>query len=419
MTVRYYSSIAAESTLVNSITGASTSIQLVSVTGLPILFPYVVALDYESATEELVQVTNAAGTTLTVVRAYDGTSAQSHNAGARVRHTSSAQDFRDSREHENAAIGIHGLAPADTLVGETKVQTLSNKTLSSPTISGTIAGSPSFSGTLTGTSVAMARYDNVTDVSLTSTNHAFQIGPTSGANMRMDSSEIQAVSNGVASNLQLNNDGGEVDVFSTAGADSTVNMLDVNGEVEANTVRVVRATSTTPAFQSRANADTTNRFQSRADGFMQWGPGGAAAVDTSLQRTGSGILTIDSNLATTNLDVSVITTLNVLQATGLATINDLRDTALIPYKPVRSGTENFVFSASSQVDVNVVFPTAFATVPKVVTSIASTTTFPAGSSALIVRAYNITTTGMTLRVQDSGGVARTLTITADWIATKP
>lgn len=129
MTVRYYSSVAAETTLVASITNANTSIQIASATGLPALTPFTLALDYEAATEELVEVTAVAGTTLTITRGIDGTSAASHNAGARVRHVSSARDFSDSRTHENTSTNVHGLAVGSAVVGTNDTQTLSNKTL--------------------------------------------------------------------------------------------------------------------------------------------------------------------------------------------------------------------------------------------------------------------------------------------------
>lgn len=149
MAVRYYSSTAAETTLTGTINGSATSINVGSTVGLPVSFPYTLALDYETASEELVDVTAAAGTNLTVVRAVDSTSGTSHSAGARVRHTSSARDFRDSREHEEDATGVHGVAGA--LVGTTDVQTLTNKTLSAPvinsaTLNGTYTGNPTFTG---------------------------------------------------------------------------------------------------------------------------------------------------------------------------------------------------------------------------------------------------------------------------------
>ena len=128
MVVRFYSSVAPETTLSAGITNASTSITVGSVTGFPANTPYTLALDYEGAIEELVQVNAAAGTTLTVARGVDGTGAAAHNAGARVRHVSSARDFADSRSHENSANGVHGLSPSEDLVGTEKVQTLTNKT---------------------------------------------------------------------------------------------------------------------------------------------------------------------------------------------------------------------------------------------------------------------------------------------------
>lgn len=129
MAIRYYSSVAAETTLVGGISAVNTTMQVGSVAGLPIQYPYTMAVDYEGLSEELVSVTNAAGTTLTITRAIDGTSASTHNSGARVRHVSSAQDFRESREHEEADTNVHGLAVGSAVIGETDTQTLSNKTL--------------------------------------------------------------------------------------------------------------------------------------------------------------------------------------------------------------------------------------------------------------------------------------------------
>lgn len=97
--------------------------------GLPTSYPYTLAIDYDNISEELVDVTNAAGSLLTITRGVDGTSATLHNAGARVRHTSSARDFADSRNHENADDGIHGLDPGEEIVGTDKAQTLTNKTV--------------------------------------------------------------------------------------------------------------------------------------------------------------------------------------------------------------------------------------------------------------------------------------------------
>lgn len=128
MTVRFYSSIAQQTTLTSSISAATTVINVAATTGFPGTTPFTLALDYNSANEELVEVTLIAGTSLTVTRAIDGTSATLHNAGALVRHVSSARDFADSRFHENSATGIHGLAGGSAIVGTNDTQTLTNKT---------------------------------------------------------------------------------------------------------------------------------------------------------------------------------------------------------------------------------------------------------------------------------------------------
>jgi hypothetical protein len=124
---RYYSSIALPTTLTGGVTNSGTSIAVASTSGFPGSLPFILALDYGTATEELVLVTSVASLTLTVTRAYDGTAGSSHNTGAVVRHVSSAIDFTDSRTHEASSSGVHGLA--GTVVGTSDTQSLSNKTL--------------------------------------------------------------------------------------------------------------------------------------------------------------------------------------------------------------------------------------------------------------------------------------------------
>lgn len=146
MTTRFYSSVAVTTTLSGTINASTTTIIVASVVGFPSSFPYTLAIGYGTSTNELVQVESAASTTLTVTRAIDGTTGQSHSSGAEVRHVSSARDFSDSRTHENSTTGVHGVSGA--VVGTTSTQSLSNKTLTSPTFSGTVAmGSSTVSGT--------------------------------------------------------------------------------------------------------------------------------------------------------------------------------------------------------------------------------------------------------------------------------
>lgn len=151
MTDRYYASTALPTTLTLNITPVSTVIDVAALVGYPSSFPYTLCIDFDTGLRELVEVTNAAGTTLTVTRAIDGTSAVAHSAGATVRHVSSARDYADSRAHENASTNVHGLAIGSAVVGTNDTQTLSNKTLNSPMFTGTVnLASPTITGTVGG-----------------------------------------------------------------------------------------------------------------------------------------------------------------------------------------------------------------------------------------------------------------------------
>lgn len=151
MTVRFYSSIAQQTTLTGTYSPSSTVIAVAGTTGFPSSTPFTLSLDYGAPNEELVDVTSVAGLSLTVTRAVDGTSATTHNAGAVVRHVSSARDFAESRAHENASTNVHGIQVGSSVVGTTDTQTLTNKTLTNPTfnnptITGTVAGAATYSG---------------------------------------------------------------------------------------------------------------------------------------------------------------------------------------------------------------------------------------------------------------------------------
>lgn len=142
---RYYSAIAQDTTLTSAITNSSTSIVVGATTGFPSSFPYTLAIDYGNSSEELVDVTAAAGLTLTVTRAVNGTTAVSHAVGAVIRHVITARDLTEAQQHIAATTGAHGASGA--IVGTTDTQTLTNKTISAA--SNTLTGVTTLTGTET------------------------------------------------------------------------------------------------------------------------------------------------------------------------------------------------------------------------------------------------------------------------------
>jgi hypothetical protein len=120
MARRYYSSVAQRTSLTADITNSQTTIVVNAVTGFPASFPYTLILDQDTINEEVIEVASRSGTTLTVTRGVDGTSAVAHSAGAVVNHGVSARDFEEPNAFLNA-----GTLPLVTAKGDILVATAS------------------------------------------------------------------------------------------------------------------------------------------------------------------------------------------------------------------------------------------------------------------------------------------------------
>ena len=177
---RLYSSISVETTLSSGITNSQTTMPVATDTATTLLGgvflapgnvdQFTVAIDPDTSNEEIVFITAVSGDNFTIVRGCAGTSAISHNSGALVRHVLTSDDL----DYFNTAIqpdivtakgDLIAASAADTPVrfpvgtdgqilsadsSQTKglkwvtaatgdvtlngVQTLTNKTLTSPTI---------------------------------------------------------------------------------------------------------------------------------------------------------------------------------------------------------------------------------------------------------------------------------------------
>ena len=146
----YYSSTAVDTTLSIGIGAADTSMTVASTTGFPTSYPYTLAIGYDTSSEELVDVTYASGTVLTITRAVDSTTGQSHAAASTVKHVICGRDLRDSQTHIDATTSVHGIADTSLLTTASNTQTFTNKTLTSPVInSASLFGTITTTGTLT------------------------------------------------------------------------------------------------------------------------------------------------------------------------------------------------------------------------------------------------------------------------------
>ncbi len=126
MTTRKYSSRSQSTTLASAITSASNTITVISASsvlgGITIAAgeTFTIVIDPDTALEEIVDIYSASGNpvsgnTLAIVRNIDGSVAQSHSAGAEVRHMAIGRDYREANTHIENVTTAHGLTIANVL----------------------------------------------------------------------------------------------------------------------------------------------------------------------------------------------------------------------------------------------------------------------------------------------------------------
>lgn len=113
------------------ISSSDVTVTIDTVVGLPGTTPFTLVIEPGTGSEEILDVTNVSGLTLTVTRGVDGSSAQAHSAGSILRHMATARDFREPQEHISASGSVHGIS--GSVVGTTDSQALTHKNLTDPT----------------------------------------------------------------------------------------------------------------------------------------------------------------------------------------------------------------------------------------------------------------------------------------------
>jgi microcystin-dependent protein len=285
--VRYYSNKATSAQLTADVTAGAAAFALDTVAGLPSDFPFTLVIDPDTISVEVVEVSAIIGTTCTVTRGKDGTTASEHSTGAVVIHAHTARDFSDSRVHENASAGIHGAT--GTLVGTTDAQTLTNKNLTSAT--------NSFPTTF----VTLAGVQTLTSKNLTSNSNVF---PTS---VKRVVGEIIAYGGATAPTGWLSCDGTAVDrttyadlftaigtTFGVGDGSTTFNVPDLRSRfpVGAGTYAALgEDEGDSEADRTPAHDHTSGTLATASDGSHQHGAGTLTTSDfvmDDLQNTTTG-----------------------------------------------------------------------------------------------------------------------------------
>jgi hypothetical protein len=140
MTTRKYSSRSQQSTLTGAITALATSMTVVNGTTLlggqsiPSGTTFTLVIDPDTALEEIVDATAVSTNTFTITRSVDTVGgAQTHSAGAVVRHMAIGRDFREANAHIENTTTAHGITLAD-IVKVTDTGTVDSTMIANNTI---------------------------------------------------------------------------------------------------------------------------------------------------------------------------------------------------------------------------------------------------------------------------------------------
>lgn len=125
-----FSNVSKVMTLTSSILATDGVINVNDATGLPLTFPYRLAIAYETPDVEIVLVNSAAGNALSVTRGQEDTPARPHSTGTIAVLVWTAKHATDTTSHIEQVANVHGVGSGNNVVGTGTTQTLTNKTIS-------------------------------------------------------------------------------------------------------------------------------------------------------------------------------------------------------------------------------------------------------------------------------------------------
>jgi hypothetical protein len=336
MTIRKYSSRSQQTTLASSINSSDTSITVVSgaslLGGVTITPPeiFTIVINPDTALEEIVDVTSVSTNTFNITRGsgVDGSVAQSHSAGAVVRHMAIGRDFREANRHTEATSAyndgtstrsVHGIASGEgDVVGTAKTQALTNKDLTSgtntfPTTLATLTGSQTLTnkiltsptintatiagGTITGLSAPSSGGD--------AANKTYVDGKFDSAVSAETSATAAAASAAAASTSETNAAASEASATSSASSATASASTATTQATNASTSAGNASTSATAAAGSASTATTqaTNASNSAtAAATSETNAANSATAAANSATSASGSATSASNSYTAIVD---------------------------------------------------------------------------------------------------------------------
>ena len=284
---RKYSSVSLETEVVGSLTTTATTITVANATNLlgginPASITstdnFIVVLEPETSSEEIVKVTGIASNTLTVVRGHDGSTGKTHSSGAKARHMGIAEDLRDAASHVEAT-AAHGATGA--VVGTTNTQTLTNKTISaaSNTISeianANIAAAAAIADTKLGTISTASKVQNTATTATASNSGSAIVSRDASGNF-------------AATTITANLTGAVTGNASTATTLATARDFQLTGDVEASA----------QSFNGSANINFTTSI---ATGVIVNADVNASAAIAASKIAGTAITAADTGTVTNTM----------------------------------------------------------------------------------------------------------------------
>jgi hypothetical protein len=284
---RKYSSVSLETEVVGSLTTSATSVVVANATNLlgginPASITstddFIVVLDPETSSEEIVRVTSVNSNTLTVVRGYDGSTGKTHTSGAKVRHMAIGEDMRNAAAHIEAT-AAHGATGA--VVGTTNTQTLTNKTISAA--SNTISE-------IANANIAAAAAIADTKLATISTASKVQNSATTATSSNSGSAIVSrdASGNFAAGVITANVTGALTGNASTATTLATARDFQLTGDVEASAV----------SFNGSGNVNLTTSI---ATGVIVNADVNASAAIAASKIAGTAITAADTGTVTNTM----------------------------------------------------------------------------------------------------------------------